>query len=398
MAIEIRTPREDERDQIATSFSTSLNVPLERTRRNATRWPVDDFRCAFDGDRMVATAAEFRFRTWLGGKALATSGVFGVTTDPEYRGRGVMSRAVGAVMDEAHRRGDALTSLYPAVVRPYRSLGYELAGAFVQHRVELDAIPSDLGTDLPQVEPLELERDLTDVISCYTTWIRDVPGGVEPTGAAWWRNRVLNPERDDTFRAVIVRGADGIEGFAAFVREPTPGHLDVAFGLACGSFVALTDRARRALLTYFRGYRGVGRWLKWAGGPNDPTMFLLADHDLEQVWRYRWMLRILDVESAFAGRGYPAIDASAEFRVTDPRYSGNTGAWRLTLRDGQPAIERIGGAGAGALPVGVLSAMFTGFLRARDAARLGHLDPTDPSVDALTRILDGPDPWSPFFF
>jgi predicted acetyltransferase len=398
MSVQVRAPREDERDRIGEAFSTSLNVPRDRTRVGDPLRPIEDFRCVFDADRMVATAAEFRLRTWLGGRPLATSGVFGVTTDPEYRGRGMMSLAVGAVMDRAHGRGDPLSSLYPAAVRPYRALGYELAGAYVRHQVDLDAIPADLGSDLPEVEAMDLERDLAGVMACYGAWVRDIPGGVEATGEAWWRRRVLNAGQDETFRAVVVRGPHGIEGYAAFTREPTPGHLDVDFGLACGSFVALTDRARRALLAYFRGYRGIGRWLKWAGSPNDPAMFLLADHDLEQAWRFRWMLRILDVGRAFSERGYPSIDASAEFAVSDPRYGANTGRWRLTLSSGVPAMERIGETVQPALSIGTLSALFTGFLRPRDAARLGYLDPSDPAVDALTGILDGPDPWTPFFF
>ena len=39
--------------------------------------------------------------------------------------------------------------------------------------------------------------------------------------------------------------------------------------------------------------------------------------------------------------------------------------------------------------------MFTGYLRLPDAVRLGHLDAEDPAVDALSRMLDGPDPWLP---
>jgi predicted acetyltransferase len=398
MSVEVRAPREDERNLIGEALSTSLNVPRERTRIGDPLRPIEDFRCVFDGDRMVATAADFRFRTWLGGEPLATSGVFAVTTDPEYRGRGMMSLAVGAVMDRAHGRGDPLTSLYPAVVRPYRALGYELAGAYVRHQVDLGAIPEDLGSDLPEVEAMDLERDVAGIMACYGAWVRDIPGGVEATGESWWRRRVLNAQQNETFRAVVVRGPQGIEGFAAFTREPASGHLDVDFGLACVSFVALTDPARRALLSYFRGYRGVGRWLKWAGGPNDPTMFLLADHDLEQAWRFRWMLRILHVRKAFTERGYPSIDATAEFAVADPRYAANSGRWRLTLRAGVPTIERIGEARESTLSIGTLSAMFTGFLRPRDAARLGYLGAADPAVDALTRILDGPDPWAPFFF
>ncbi|MEX1263360.1 MAG: hypothetical protein WEE66_05400 [Actinomycetota bacterium] len=39
------------------------------------------------------------------------------------------------------RAPEVVSALYPAVLRPYRSLGYEMAGTFTKHRVELDAIP-----------------------------------------------------------------------------------------------------------------------------------------------------------------------------------------------------------------------------------------------------------------
>jgi hypothetical protein len=41
--------------------------------------------------------------------------------------------------------------------------------------------------------------------------------------------------------------------------------------------------------------------------------------------------------------------------------------------------------------------LFTGYLRPADAVRLGLLDADDPSVDVLSRLLAGPDPWCPFF-
>jgi hypothetical protein len=42
--------------------------------------------------------------------------------------------------------------------------------------------------------------------------------------------------------------------------------------------------------------------------------------------------------------------------------------------------------------------MFSGFLRAPDAVRLGVLRADDPSVPALAALFAGPDPWNPFFF
>jgi hypothetical protein len=46
------------------------------------------------------------------------------------------------------------------VLRPYRRLGYELAGTFTQHQLAIDAIPSFEGENLPSVELLDFGRDL----------------------------------------------------------------------------------------------------------------------------------------------------------------------------------------------------------------------------------------------
>ena len=115
--------------------------------------------------------------------------------------------------------------------------------------------------------------------------------------------------------------------------------------------------------------------------------------------RYRWMLRLLDVPAAFAGRGYPAIDAGATFAVEDPRYPANAGPWTLEVRGGSASVQRAPGPRpASRSPITALSSLFTGYLRPPDAVRLGILDADDPAVDALSALLVGPDPWCPFFF
>ncbi len=42
--------------------------------------------------------------------------------------------------------------------------------------------------------------------------------------------------------------------------------------------------------------------------------------------------------------------------------------------------------------------MFSGFLRPRDAVGLGVLEADAATVDALSQMFSGPDPWCPFFF
>jgi predicted acetyltransferase len=159
-----------------------------------------------------------------------------------------------------------------------------------------------------------------------------------------------------------------------------------------------SDRALRAFVAYARGYRGVGRWLRWGGAPNDPLTLLVGVQAVADARRYRWMLRILDVPAAVEGRGYPPVDAEATFAVEDARYPENTGPWRITVSTGEAKIGPAGHHDRRPVPIGALSSLYTGYLRPRDAVALGLLDADDPAVEAFSLMLSGADPWSSFFF
>jgi predicted acetyltransferase len=398
MTADVRIPAEADREQIARVLSNSLHFPLETALARSPTFPLDHMRCAYVDDRVVATAAESPFTQWFGGNALACSGVWGVATEPERRGAGLASACLGTLMDDARRGGTPVTALFPAVIEPYRRLGYELAGTYDEFRVALDALPAVETHDLPTVELAEVERDQDAIMACYTRWLARRNGTIEPD-APFWRARLIERPWDEWHRAVVARDDGTITGFAIFTRVPdTSGHLSFGFGLKCTMFVAEDDRALRALIGYASGYRGLGRWLGWSGPPNDPMTLLAGTQAVTVGDRYRWMMRILDVRGALEGRGYPPIDAEATIAIEDRRYAENTGVWHVRLSAGEAKVERGSSYDRRPIPIGTFSSMFSGYLRAVDAVRLGFLDADDPAVGALDAMLSGPDPWCPFFF
>jgi predicted acetyltransferase len=321
-----------------------------------------------------------------------------VATLPEHRTSGLASACVDPLLARARDRGWPITALYPAVLRPYRRLGYEVAGTFTRHRLATTALPGDAREDLPPVEVADLERDLTDITSAYREWIRGTNGPIEPLDAEHWRSRVLGRPFDDGFRTVVVRDGDRITGVAAFTRASDPGPLDISFGLNCTALFGLNDRALRALLRYFRGFRGVGKWLQWVGPLADPIALLVPDEMVHTEFRYDWMLRILDVAAAFEARGYPDVEAEAVIALDDPRWPANAGPWRIEVRGGTAKVTPAHDAAPRPIPIGMLSSMYTGFLRIPDAVRIGVLDHDDPSLEGLETMLRGSDPWCPLFF
>lgn len=399
MAIEIRTPSEEEREELVRVLRVSLNFSADWMTQRGPLLPLEQFLCAYDGGRIVAAAAARPFTQWFGGNELPMTGVWGVATLPEHRGEGTGSLLVAEVAKRGRRQGALVSSLYPAALRPYRAIGFELAGTYTEHRIPLSDLPGD-EPPLP-VEEYRPGEDLDAVRACYRRVASDSTGPIDSDEAMWWPARILEPRNpDQMFRVVVVRGENGIEGYSSFTYENTEGMLGISFGIQCNHFVAASEPALRSLLAYFRGFRGLGQNLTWVGPPVDPAALVVSEQKLAPNWSFRWMTRLLDVPAALSARGYPPISGSAAIAVDDPLYpQENRGPWLITAEAGTVSVSRVDGAAPPRpIPIGALSAMFTGFVTPSDAVRIGVLDAGDPAVGFLSRLFAGPAPWMQDFF
>ncbi|MGH2635334.1 MAG: GNAT family N-acetyltransferase [Actinomycetota bacterium] len=393
----IRTPGEEHRDQVANVMRVSLNLEHAFVEHRAAGLPLESFRCAMEGDRVLGSAAERRFRQRFGGRELDMCGIWGVGTLPEHRGAGLATLAVSRLLHEARDRGTPLSALYPAILRPYRGLGFEMAGTYTEHSVRMDDLPRG-GGPLP-VEEYEPGRDLDDVRACYRRAVETHVGPIDSDDPDWWKRIMGARMPTDPHRAVVVRGPGGeVEGYASFEYEKEDADLDVSFRVACGHLVASSLDGTASLLSYFRGFRGLGQTLRFTGPPADPLSMLVEEQRLRPSWTFRWMLRLLDVRASLEGRGYPPVSGEAVLAVEDGLFPDNRGPWRLVAEDGKVTISSAEGSRVRPIPVGTLAAMYSGFLSPFDAVRLGLVDGDDPSVPVLARLFAGPPPYMLDFF
>ena len=395
---EIVTPTEEQREEVFDVLRTSLNIgPTHRDERIA--WlPIEQLLGAIDHGRVVATAAARDFRQWFGGSELEMSGIWGVATLPEHRGSGLATGLVRALLHEAKAKGQAISALYPATLRPYRGLGYELAGTFTLHEAALADLPAGTAGPLP-VEELDLARDLDAVRACYRDAVRHGAGPIDCDDADWWPRRILGPGwSDDVHRAVVARGVRGdVEGYAAFTQQEAGGEHDFTFLVECKHLVASTVEGYASLLSYFRGFRGLGLSVRFAGPPSHPFSYLVEEQRIRPVWTFRWMLRLLDVPAALERRGYPPLSDEAVIAVEDASFPDNRGPWRVVADEGTVKVERAEGAGGAApITIGTLSSMFSGFLSPFEAVALGLLD--EQHAAFFARLFAGPAPWMHDFF
>jgi hypothetical protein len=83
--------------------------------------------------------------------------------------------------------------------------------------------------------------------------------------------------------------------------------------------------------------------------------------------------------------------------VEDGLFPENRGPWRLEADgSGAVSVSPTGGTGSRAVPVGTLSAIYSGFLSPFDAVALGQLD--EAKAPFLAQLFGGPAPWMHDFF
>jgi predicted acetyltransferase len=126
------------------------------------------------------------------------------------------------------------------------------------------------------------------------------------------------------------------------------------------------------------------------------VLFALDDERATVVGRAHWMLRLVDLAAAFAGRPYPAgVAGGVGFTVQDAVCPWNGGGWRLALDGGKAEVTRVGAAPAGRAGPRGLAALFSGFADPGLLAAAGLLGGFDQAELGLLRAaFAAPRPWT----
>lgn len=284
---------------------------------------IDEHRlvAAYDGDVLVGRAMIWPFQQYWGGQVLAMAGIAGVVIAPEYRARGVGTGLMTAIAVQARRLGFPVSVLYPATVPVYRRTGWEIAGA--QSRITITSrLLRELGGS--QVEVHEAgPGDAAGLLSI----MREYYAAGHVNGPRDYDTRELATELDDP--NIIACIAD--DGFVVYGWE---GKEIVVYQIVAGS--AATARALWAVVG---SSSSVVERIHAYVGPDDPIHQLLGECVMQDLKQTRWMLRLLDVQAALEGRGYPVgLHVEVPLVIDDPLLPGNTVAGLLQVFDGNGTL------------------------------------------------------------
>lgn len=347
--------------------------------------PGDRFVAVYDGTELIASSALVEGGHWFGGRPLEGAGITGVSVAAHRRGTGVARPMMEAVVHKLHDEGAAISGLLPTTAGYYRGAGWELAGDWQTRQMPVEVFDRTPRSDA-EIEPFDLD-DLEHMSAAYDDVARQSPGHVVRGSRWWWLRRRQHRQADaqggPRGQAYLLRACVGdAEGYIILRSSASDRRI---LDLSIVDIGAEDHHVLRALGGQVARFGTVADIVK----AQLPPWLLETLTPEGQRWlvsdSFGWMLRIVDIERAFAQRGWPAVDGRVVLRVDDPVLDVNTATFAIEFDNGRAHVERVDEPGA-AVSIQALASWFTGWRSASQLAFLGRLQGADRETLAL---LDG---------
>jgi predicted acetyltransferase len=364
MDIDIRTISEDERvDWLRAADTAFSNVSKEdEIEVFLPVVEVDRSFAAVDGSRIVGTSASITFRMMVpGGARIPTAGVTMVGVHPTHRRRGLNTRMMGALLEQAAERGEPLAALFASEGGIYGRFGYGLAGLLGEIRAESARTAYVRGYESRgRVELLPKEEALPAIDRVYDAALR--PGGVE-------RNVTL---RDQNF-ATVGEEKDHPWMYAVHFDELGEADAYAVYWVKhewTESLPAGTMNLKECVGSTPSGYADIWRYLfdvdlvarveAWNRPADEPLL-----HLLQEPRRLRFSvgdglwLRLVDVVASLEARRY-ATDGRVVIGIDDPFRPETSGTYELIAEGGAGRCARTDAEADVSGSVNILGATYLG--------------------------------------
>jgi predicted acetyltransferase len=380
-------PRDDDVDAWAALFETDRAI------------------AAYDGDRVVGTAAIFSFDFTVPGGVVPAAGVTFVGVQPTHRRRGILRQMMEMQLHAVHDRGEPLAILWASEGSIYQRFGYGLATFAAKFDIERDRSafrqrhePAGTVRFIDMAEAKRLLPQVHDAIAPTR------PGFFARTPAFWDAEVFRDPEHrrhGATEAFYVVHETEGVpDGYVRYRIRADWGDAGPKSRVIVTEKLATNPAASLDLWQFLLGIDLMAQ-LEWWNAPIDDPIVLsvLEPRRLgfglgDGLW-----LRVVDVPSALAQRRY-AADGRLVLEVTDAVCPWNVGRWSLTVEDGVARVEPTGDPAGVACDITDLGAAYLGGFSLRqlaEAARLRELAPgAVATADALFRTAVPP--WCPRVF
>ena len=390
MSVEIRALSSDELPQLM----DQLSYAFVNNSRLAERGPDDDppilpewSTCAIVDGRLATSFAAFPFRVRLNGRSTAMAGITMVSTNPEFRRRGLLRSVMTQALAEERDRGQAIAILWASMGAIYQRFGFGSATTHVSYDADRTQLAFNSGERSPgrvQLMPLAEARPILQAVYKEFATPRNLL--IQRAGGMWDVRLRETPGHRNYF-GVYFDEADVPSGYVQFQLTTEQVDRGPDQVLTVSDLIGLDAQAYRGIWEFLTAHDLVYR-VRWDRVPEDDAAPLLLQEPRQLGRRTRdgvWM-RVTDVESALAQRRY-GDSGVLTLAVRDELCPWNSGVFAIDAGGDEAAVTRATSSTDADLTVDAasLAVLLSGHRSATQLARAGLIDATGP---AALRIAD----------
>jgi predicted acetyltransferase len=364
----------------------------------------DRYFAAFDGDVIVGTAGACSSElTVPGGLALPAPGITAVGVGPSYRRRGINTRLMGTLLDQAAERDEPLAYLWASESPIYGRFGYGMASlcAEIEMSTDRSAFVPGISTG-GRVRALSRDDALPVMRPVYDAVAVSRPGMIA-VDDRWWTWLFHEPKRDEDeplFFALHEDHAGVYDGYAVYKVKHDWGHGVPQNQLKLQHLIASNPEAVAALWRYLLDIDLVATVKAWDRPVDEELLWLIAEpRRLKFMVSDGLWVRLIDISRSLEGRRY-ATDGRLVFDVDDAFRPATSGRYELVVEGLAGTCHRVESEPELSCGVDALGAAYLGGSSFNQLARAQQVEELSPNALARADAIFASDrsPWFGFVF
>ncbi len=398
MGVEIRPAHKEEMKEFKhsteTAFLPSSSEPPEPPEQMRPEWTL----CAFEDGKLATSYAAWPFTMRFNGKGIPASGVTAVGTLPHYRRRGYLRKITRIHFEQLHEeKTQPLAILWAMYAAIYQRYGYAIVSTQNRYHVEPRYLQFPVGQAVSGRFLEAAENDLAVLKDIYKKFVADKTGYIHRAQTMWEHQVLVKPAKGRILRQMIYREDDQPLGYVIYeaMHHPSSEVQGPPYQrIRIRDLAWLSISAYQAIWDYFAQH-DVAWDVVWQAPVDDPLRHLLLEpRRLNTTTREAILGRIIDVDRALSGRGYPEEDELFFEIVDDGLCPWNNGRWKLETSDSESFVTSSTREPEMIMPISTMAMLSFGQVSATEAARMGRLDANVkkalPKWDKIMRTMYRP--------
>ena len=287
---------------------------------------------AFHGERLVGVSGSYARELTVPGGIVPSAHVTMVSVEATHRRRGVLTRMMGRLFEDAQRAGEPVAHLWASEGKIYQRYGYGLAATRLvieaDREAQLRVPPVDPDGSLRAAALADAGPDLQKVYE----QVRAERPGISGRDDRWWSHALADPtswRNGATRRYVLIHETAGeVDGYVLWrVRE---GSGDKPGTVLVRELLATNPTAYQSIWQFLLNVDLTRRVEYPFAAPDEPLLYLVNEpRKLGTGLSDALWLRLVDVPAALSARRYQS-PVDVVIAVEDPMIPENSGRWHLT--------------------------------------------------------------------